>query len=417
MIGLNHIWGADAPIVEGRETMFQNLPAQSGPASEFYMRLPNKSDGFRWSYNFYNQNIASKFGANYRANWLDRTLRRLDKYGFNTSTSSTVDGILNTSVPNVARASTLNFPNRVVTPWTMHENPLDPFHPQFESWLTTHLTPIIAKINARPNVIGFHSDNEMSWGLRNNNIMQHSVALGILNSSNTLAAKVATMTMLRTRYRNNVGALNTAWNTTYANWGALEAVNGWGARPITPAASVDFKLILSNYADRYYSTVKRVLTALKFKGLYFGTRDAIDSTPREVFIAQSRYVDAISINLYSEDDALWAEINALPKPVIISEFCFSSADAGHYCPGIGFTVTNQIERSKRTLAYLRRAARSRNIIGACWWCYTDNPATGRWFDDERWNVGLVDITDTPYQGLVDTFRNVAGNIATLRPVR
>jgi hypothetical protein len=37
-----------------------------------------------------------------------------------------------------------------------------------------------------------------------------------------------------------------------------------------------------------------------------------------------------------------------------------------------------------------------NFVGCHWFQYVDEPITGRWFDGENYNIGLVDVTDTPY---------------------
>lgn len=417
MLGLNNCDEAAGPVIQNREAMYQDLPSKTGATAEFYGLSPHKTEGWVWNYNFYNQNLAYKFGANYKANWADRTVTRLQKYGFNTTTCKTADSVLNTTVPNVGLALVSQFPVKITTPWFLHSYPIDPYSPQFESWTTTFLAPTVTKLNARPNVVGLHADNELSWGNRSDSRMQYSIPIGILNSAITQPAKVAVLTMLKTRYRNDIAGLNTAWASNFANWAALEPQNAWGNRTITAAMDADFKLILSAYADKYYSTIKKVLTTLNFNGLYLGSRDAFDATPKVIFDAQAKYVDAISINLYSEDDSYWAEINALAKPVLISEFAYSASDSGHYCPSPALEVGSKADRATRAFNYLVRAAGSKNVVGACWWCYIDNPATGRWADDERWNLGVVDITDTPDTQLVTQLRNFATALPTLRPAR
>ena len=39
------------------------------------------------------------------------------------------------------------------------------------------------------------------------------------------------------------------------------------------------------------------------------------------------------------------------------------------------------------------------MVGAHWFQYMDEPATGR-SDGENYNIGLVDVTDRPYEELV-----------------
>ena len=415
MLGLNCVTPGDGPVVEGREVMYQNLPPRSGNSAPFYSQQYNATSGYRWTYNFYQQNLSSKYGANWTLNWVDRTILRMSKFGFNATLSHIDDGVLKSNVPNIWMEWTRDFPKRIVTPWIMNWTALDPFDPTFEPWLLARYTPLIAKLNALPNVIGFQSDNELSWGYRSDPVLKYSVPIGILNSPITVSGKLNTMYFLKGRYARDINALNTAWGTTYADWTALEQPNAWGSRQITAAAALDLRDILLNYTHEYFTKVKRVLTNLNFKGMYLGTRDSYWATPKEVFEAETRYVDAISVNLYTETDSVWNELNSFSKPVLISEFSYSASDAGNFTPDVSLEVANQAERASRTSKYRLRATSMKNIVGACWWRYVDDPVTGRWSDDERMDVGIVDITDTPYTEMVDAFRSVAGNISKLRP--
>ena len=65
------------------------------------------------------------------------------------------------------------------------------------------------------------------------------------------------------------------------------------------------------------------------------------------------------------------------------------------------------------------------FVGCHWFQFADEPITGRWFDGENYNIGLIDVTDRPYQdflkGVVETHKNLyeihsgARPPATLRP--
>lgn len=44
------------------------------------------------------------------------------------------------------------------------------------------------------------------------------------------------------------------------------------------------------------------------------------------------------------------------------------------------------------------------IVGAHWFQYLDQPASGRLLDGENGHLGLVAITDMPYPGFVDAVR-------------
>jgi len=43
------------------------------------------------------------------------------------------------------------------------------------------------------------------------------------------------------------------------------------------------------------------------------------------------------------------------------------------------------------------------LIGTHWFQWADQPGTGR-FDGENYNIGLVDVTDRPYQELISALK-------------
>ncbi len=45
-----------------------------------------------------------------------------------------------------------------------------------------------------------------------------------------------------------------------------------------------------------------------------------------------------------------------------------------------------------------------DIVGAHWFQYLDQPASGRLLDGENGHLGLVAITDRPWQGFVEQVR-------------
>ncbi|MNV76632.1 hypothetical protein D3C71_1699930 [compost metagenome] len=55
------------------------------------------------------------------------------------------------------------------------------------------------------------------------------------------------------------------------------------------------------------------------------------------------------------------------------------------------------------------------IIGAHWFQYLDQPASGRLLDGENGHLGLVAITDVPYTGFVEAVRR--SNLQAIGQVR
>jgi agarase len=54
------------------------------------------------------------------------------------------------------------------------------------------------------------------------------------------------------------------------------------------------------------------------------------------------------------------------------------------------------------------------MVGTHWFQYQDQPTTGRVYDEENYQIGFVDIADTPYAELVAAARSVAAQLYSLR---
>jgi hypothetical protein len=61
------------------------------------------------------------------------------------------------------------------------------------------------------------------------------------------------------------------------------------------------------------------------------------------------------------------------------------------------------ERGVAYQYYVENAAVMPAMIGAHWFQWADEPATGR-DDGENYNIGLVDVTDRPYDDMTESLR-------------
>jgi hypothetical protein len=77
-------------------------------------------------------------------------------------------------------------------------------------------------------------------------------------------------------------------------------------------------------------------------------------------------------------------------------------------------VDDQAGRARAFSAYVESAARHPAIVGCHWFQYMDEPTTGRVYDEENYQIGFVDIADTPYRETIDACRAVAANLYRLR---
>ncbi|MEO7072888.1 MAG: beta-agarase, partial [Rhodanobacter sp.] len=100
-------------------------------------------------------------------------------------------------------------------------------------------------------------------------------------------------------------------------------------------------------------------------------------------------------------------VHALDKPVLVSEFHFGSDDRGPFGKGV-VSVWNEAQRGPAYAKFIAAAAQDPVIVGAHWFQYTDQPVSGRLLDGENSHVGLVGITDIPFQGFVTDVRLTNG---------
>jgi hypothetical protein len=85
-------------------------------------------------------------------------------------------------------------------------------------------------------------------------------------------------------------------------------------------------------------------------------------------------------------------------PMMIDEFHFGVPGRG-LAPGLAQTK-NQEERAAAYSYYVENAASYPGVVGTHWFQWIDQPATGR-NDGENYNIGFLDVTDRPYQELVE----------------
>ncbi len=63
--------------------------------------------------------------------------------------------------------------------------------------------------------------------------------------------------------------------------------------------------------------------------------------------------------------------------------------------------------------YVRGALKNQYVVGVHWFQYKDQPTTGRG-DGENYQIGFVDICDTPYQETIDASRSAAYGLYAYR---
>jgi hypothetical protein len=129
-------------------------------------------------------------------------------------------------------------------------------------------------------------------------------------------------------------------------------------------------------------------------GMRFG-----GGTPPPEMVKIARSFDVYSLNIYDyapNTNTLAKIYQATGLPMLIGEFHIGTSGRG-MSPGLR-QARNEAERGVAYQYYMETAAACPAMIGAHWFQWVDEPVTGRG-DGENYNIGMVDVTDIPYEGL------------------
>jgi len=329
---------ATTPVV-GRQSLFAALPpgaSESGPLG---------------GASFVGWNIEKRFGADWRPKWMDVTLARMTAWGFNT--------IGNWSDPRLGATGRMPY---VVTTrgWGIETGPMgvaDVYAPDFEQRVERAAAQQCDSHKDDPYLLGYFLGNEPPWPGR------ESVA------ADAILAGPATPLQ--------------------------KALKAW----LADGDTVDRRRAF--LFESYAKFVTAVTAAVKKHdpnhlslGIRFGS-----SAPEEI-VKASKIFDVYSLNNYNyavNQREIEKVRGLIDRPILIGEFHFGTPGRG-MTPGLR-QVANQEERGVAYRYYVENAAADPSIVGAHWFEWIDEPATGR-FDGENYNIGLVDTTDRPYAELV-----------------
>lgn len=403
--------------VEGRESMFTALPEVQTPLAQYYGQGDNldgngssQGRGFgkgRW-FDFYAANLGRGHATPTfdQARWQGQSLDRLQAWGFNTLGNWSDNGLQSQRLAYTLPLSIGGDYTSISTGVDWWGAMPDPFDPRFA--MATERAVAIAARDHRddPWLIGYFADNELAWAVPGNEPKQrYALAYGTLRLTTDSPAKRAFLKQLRDKYRNQEG-LSKAWGIELTAWELMEdpGFEPPLPDPAHPEIEADFKYFQRVFAETYFKTISDSLKWHAPNHLLLGGRFAV-STP-EAVAACAKYCDVVSFNVYAptpQDGYDFAQLNALDKPVLVSEFQFGSRDRGPFGPG-PMEVAREEDRGPAYANFVKAALKEPSIVGVHWFQYLDQPASGRLLDGENGHFGLVGITDVPFQGFVESVR-------------
>jgi hypothetical protein len=350
-------------------------------------------------FNFTQSNLIRKYGNDWYNIFSDLTHKRLRSWGMNTIANWS-DGRIygQRKTPYTA---TMGSGGRNIEGSTGYWGKFpDPFSKEFADTIAESAERTARTTADDPWCIGYFVDNEISWG------GERSLAVAAAMSPPDQPAKLAFLETLKEKY-GVIEKLNEVWGTQCADWDAwLDARN----KPNESRARTDLDLFHKAVCEQYFKVIHETLKRVAPHKLYLGCRFA---WANESAVRMSeKYCDVISYNIYKRTLADFRLPDGVDKPVVIGEFHFGALDRGMFHTGL-VPTESQDKRAETYEHYVRSGLEHPQIIGTHWFQYGDQATTGR-FDGENYQIGLVNIVDTPYAETIEALRRVGYQLYEIR---
>jgi hypothetical protein len=374
-------------LITGRENYFENLPSKWGDFSAFHNQQ---------RFDFTMANLYRKYGDDWQAISLKRNHRRLKSWGMNTYG--------NWSQPEITDEYKTPFTVAVHYKSNMLDEKFpDPWDENFSNSIRQSLLSKKQDENADSSWnLGFFIDNELHF------YQDWTYAKIITSAKANQPAKLFFVDHLKEKY-NTIDKLNEAWDTSFETFDAfLESRTELTHKNLGD----DGKWFYQQLVEQYFKVCRDTVKSVFPHHLYLGSRVHGD-TNETVLRAAEKYVDVISYNLYRRSlKDFTSKAKGLTKPLMATEFHFGALDRGVFHTGLQ-EVSSQKERAQHYFEYVKSALENPLFVGTHWFQYRAQAITGRG-DGENYQIGLVDITDTPYPETIKAVRDIGYNLYETR---
>jgi len=394
---------AATPLDE-RDSWFADLPTGNPDFKEFFGKAFATHGYYKDRtvriFNFAAANLKRKYGPDWRKAMAEMAHKRLRSWCMNTIANWSDSHIyLMRKTPYTANAS---FRSKVIQGskgyWGQFK---DPFEPEFAANVRASMAKEAGTSVGDPWCIGYFIDNEIAWG------DDTSLAVAALQSPPDQAAKKAFIEDLKAKY-GEIGRLNEAWGASHASWDALAQST---TAPDKKRAAADLAAFYTRLAEQYFKVCRDAVKEVAPKQMYLGCRFAW--TNDRAAVAAGKYCDVVSYNLYHRSVAEFKMPGGVDKPVVIGEFHFGALDRGMFHTGL-VPCTSQADRAATYKSYVRGAMANPQIVGTHWFQYQDEATTGRPWDEENYQIGFVDVCDTPYAETIAASREAGQDMYQFR---
>lgn len=262
----------------------------------------------------------------------------------------------------------------------------DVFDPRCRQELRQTLENQAERIRS-PWCLGVFIDNEQDFGYDDG--VPYLVP-GVIASPADQPAKLAFIAWLKERYH-SVEGLNAAWSSNYADWRAFAVATTYEENTDSVVADIlGFKdVLLNTYFSICHEELRRIDTDVLYLDCRFSGR-----APARVVEALAAHADVLTYNLYHQSMSHLRLPASVNLPILLGEFHFGHVGGNHFHPGLVPQI-NQYAVATAFERFLEEGADHPQVIGMHWFCWADQPTTGRSLDGENFNCGLIDITDRP----------------------
>lgn len=383
-VGTTGVRVSDTTPLTGREELFAELPPREGPLAAFY-RPPVGSPANRSAHgevgSFYLLNVLRKYGS--LEAWRDQVVRRFRVWGYNTI-GNWSDALMLTQ-SEVAHTRGIN---SAVGPDTMGRFP-DVFSPAWAAAFDRLCAESVAPSRGNPWLLGWFVDNELRWD---------GVWKRVLETAPDAPVRGEWVAFVRQRFGDDPAVLAAAF-PGLRTWDDLRGLTV--APPVGPGLDA-LAAFNRHYAEAYFSRIRTTLKRHDPEHLYLGCRFVRRPVSADIAAAAGRHCDVVTVNCYSlvphpDEFSLWHRLTG--RPIQIGEHHLPLASERQLRP-----LFPAFTRSERRIGYerfVRTWAEQPYSVGAHWFQFADQNATGRPADGENQTVGFVDITDQPHSELVE----------------
>ncbi len=402
--GIDCVRMLDATPIEERAAWFEDFPGDQAAAREFlstgHVLKGHYAGRAVKSFSFAGANLKRKYGELWRRDYPTTVHQRLRSWGLNTIANwsdSSIYLLRRTPYTDNIGSHGAKMIAGSAGYWSQFP---DVFDASFAAALHQAMESKIGSSANDPWCIGYFSDNEMSWG------DETALALGVLQSPSEQAAKRELVNDLKAKYP-DIAGLNSAWGTSHASWDALldnrTAPNKTKAREDLIAFGVKL-------AETYFRTVRDNLKAVAPNQLYLGCRFAWvnDGAAK----AAGKFCDVVSYNLYRRSLTDFKYPGG-DKPLLVGEFHFGALDRGLFHTGL-VPMENQQARAEAYRAFVNGALHHPQFVGTHWFQWQDEPTIGRVYDEENYQIGFLDVADTPYLETIAVSRAIGRHLYKTR---